>query len=82
MYYSKILYTKVYLLSKECEDHYFGRNCQENCNVTCQSCNKTTGVCDSGCYPGWRGLYCQDSNTLFFPLQTKEQKMWNVANCN
>lgn len=72
-----------YSICKECEDHYFGRNCQENCNVTCQSCNKTTGVCDSGCYPGWRGLYCEDGNTFFFSSsQTIKQKIRNVAKCN
>lgn len=28
------------------------------CNVTCTGCNRTSGVCDTGCKPGWRDLYC------------------------
>lgn len=49
----------------ECQDNFFGRNCEHICNVTCRSCNKTTGVCDSGCFPGWTGQYCQNGNNLF-----------------
>lgn len=49
----------------ECQDNFFGRNCEHICNVTCRSCNKTTGVCDNGCYPGWTGQYCQNGNNLF-----------------
>lgn len=49
----------------ECQDNFFGRNCEHICNVTCKSCNKTTGVCDNGCYPGWTGQYCQNGNNLF-----------------
>lgn len=49
---------------KECEDNFFGQNCRERCNETCRSCNKTTGVCDNGCYPGWRGQYCQQGKTF------------------
>lgn len=44
----------------ECDDGYFGPNCIEPCNATCRSCNKSSGVCDNGCKPGWRGLYCQE----------------------
>lgn len=49
----------------ECQDNFFGRNCEHICNVTCRSCNKTTGVCDNGCYPGWTGQYCQNGDNLF-----------------
>lgn len=58
------MYFKICFGFKECEDNYFGQNCRERCNETCRSCNKTTGVCDSGCYPGWRGLYCQQGKTF------------------
>lgn len=44
----------------ECDDGNFGENCIDKCNATCRSCNKTTGICDNGCQPGWRGLNCQD----------------------
>lgn len=46
-------------LMKECDDNYFGLNCKEQCNVTCKSCNKSTGVCDNGCYAGWEGEFCE-----------------------
>ena len=41
------------------------------CDETCKSCNKTTGLCENGCYPGWKGLYCEQgkktpSNLLKF----------------
>lgn len=58
------MYFKICFGFKECEDNYCGQNCRERCNETCRSCNKTTGVCDSGCYPGWRGLYCQQGKTF------------------
>lgn len=42
----------------ECDVNYFGINCKEMCNVTCNGCNRTTGICDTGCKPGWRDIYC------------------------
>lgn len=48
----------VYLI-KECDENYFGLNCKEQCNATCKSCNKSTGVCDNGCYAGWEGEFCE-----------------------
>lgn len=67
-----IFFTTTYYKKKnvchflvECQDNFFGRNCEHICNVTCRSCNKTTGVCDNGCYPGWTGQYCQNGNNLF-----------------
>lgn len=44
----------------ECDENYFGRNCENMCNVTCKGCNVTNGICDKGCQPGWSGLFCQD----------------------
>lgn len=52
----------------ECKANYFGPNCIEMCNSTCKSCNRTTGICDLGCHPGWKGLFCHESmviNMLF-----------------
>lgn len=46
---------------KECEENYFGFGCKEMCNGTCNGCNKVTGVCDKGCKPGWKGIYCHES---------------------
>lgn len=52
----------------ECEDDYFGQNCKDMCNTTCTSCNKTTGVCDNGCHPGWRGSFCEEGLLCYFPF--------------
>lgn len=58
-----ILYTLIFrLLFVECSDGYFGPNCREACNETCKSCNKTSGVCEYGCKPGWKGDFCETSN--------------------
>lgn len=56
-----------YLFNSECDDKHFGTNCIEMCNATCKSCNKSTGMCDNGCHPGWRGLFCEDS--MFINMQ-------------
>lgn len=50
----------------ECEDYFFGQNCNDMCNTTCNSCNKTTGVCDNGCHPGWRGSFCEEGLLRYF----------------
>lgn len=67
--------TKLYLgffssffFNSECDQKHFGPNCIEMCNATCKSCNKSTGICDNGCHPGWRGLFCEDS--MFINVQT------------
>lgn len=44
----------------ECDDNYYGPNCINMCNTACKSCNKSTGICDSGCHPGWRGVCCHE----------------------
>uniref|UniRef100_K1QI75 Uncharacterized protein n=1 Tax=Magallana gigas TaxID=29159 RepID=K1QI75_MAGGI len=43
----------------ECDDNYFGINCLQQCDSKCNGCNKTTGICDKGCQPGWVGASCQ-----------------------
>lgn len=45
----------------ECGDGYFGLNCIELCNIICRSCNKMIGICDFGCYFGWKGFFCYES---------------------
>lgn len=49
---------------KDCNENYFGPNCELLCNTTCNRCNKTTGVCESGCYPGWEGTFCHEGDCL------------------
>lgn len=67
---TQTFYTQDFFLSfnSECDDKHFGPNCIEMCNATCKSCNKSTGICDIGCHPGWRGLFCEDS--MFINMQT------------
>jgi hypothetical protein len=40
----------------------FGDDCRERCNITCKGCDTITGICDSGCHPGWKGSYCGEGN--------------------
>ncbi|XP_048741401.2 multiple epidermal growth factor-like domains protein 10 isoform X1 [Ostrea edulis] len=46
-----------------CPSGFFGRNCSEVCSGNClhkSTCNVTTGYCDDGCAPGWRGADCSE----------------------
>lgn len=52
----------------ECDDYFFGINCKQQCNPNCDGCNKKTGVCDTGCKPGWKGISCQESKTSYESL--------------
>lgn len=47
----------------ECGENFFGRNCNSSCNATCKSCNRSTGVCDTGCLSGWRGEFCHKGSS-------------------
>lgn len=53
------------LFFQECEDYFFGENCEKRCNSTCKNCNKTSGECENGCYPGWTGRFCQEGIVCF-----------------
>lgn len=33
----------------ECDENYFGCNCENMCNVICKGCNIINGICDKGC---------------------------------
>ncbi|CAG5126944.1 unnamed protein product, partial [Candidula unifasciata] len=42
-----------------CKVGYFGRDCEQKCNCAWdQPCPPSTGFCQSGCAPGYRGLSC------------------------
>jgi hypothetical protein len=47
-----------------CPVGFYGNNCVERCNTNCGLpgvCNKTSGQCEGGCQPGWRGILCDTS---------------------
>ena len=47
----------------ECDDGTFGVNCVYRCGICLNNspCNKTTGLCDEGCGPGFKGTFCSNS---------------------
>lgn len=59
-------YSRFQTCFKECEENFFGRNCNSSCNATCKSCNRSTGVCDTGCLPGWRGAFCHKGSSSVY----------------
>ncbi|XP_078327835.1 uncharacterized protein LOC144623310 [Crassostrea virginica] len=47
----------------ECSAGVFGKDCAENCSVTCRDpgvCGKVTGHCNGSCLPGWEGDTCDN----------------------
>ena len=51
----------------ECSPGVFGKDCVENCSMTCGDpgiCDKVTGHCYGSCLPGWEGDMCQNGNDL------------------
>ena len=50
----------MYTYVIECDNGWFGYNCLSQCHCKGQmeSCNKTTGYCESGCDIGWSGQNC------------------------
>ena len=53
-----VISLSLYIL--ECDDNYYGINCKERCSDTCINCSRKTGVCQNGCRPGWKGMYCNE----------------------
>ena len=52
----------------ECSAGVFGKDCVENCSMTCGDpgvCDKVTGHCNGSCLPGWEGNMCQNGNNLY-----------------
>ena len=52
----------------ECPAAVFGKDCVENCSMTCGDpgvCDKETGHCNGSCLPGWKGDMCQNGNNLY-----------------
>nr|XP_022309955.1 uncharacterized protein LOC111115489 [Crassostrea virginica] len=47
---------------EECPEGLYGRNCLQNCSMTCGDpgrCDIMTGHCNGGCQIGWTGAMCE-----------------------
>lgn len=64
-------YSVMMVFYLECDENFFGINCKEQCYTNCVGCNKKTGVCDTGCKPGWKGMSCQESKIYYGFIYTK-----------
>lgn len=49
---------------------FLGSTVKSNVTQTV-GCNKKTGVCDTGCKPGWKGMSCQESKIYYGFIYTK-----------
>ena len=49
-----------------CPYGYYGLDCKHACNSTCMGCEAVSGLCNTGCIPGWRGDYCQRSKLYIY----------------
>lgn len=48
----------------DCTNGYYGNDCINQCSGNCDAagrCEKSTGQCEEGCIPGWRGIMCNQS---------------------
>lgn len=66
-------YQKIYFFS-ECPIGTFGPDCLYNCSGHClhnvgdDTCNRTTGRCNTGCKPGYIGELCEKGLIAYFKL--------------
>ena len=66
-----IFHTKFSLIKIECEDGFFGYDCQKcHCQNKDEVCNKRTGKCKSGCQERWHGVNCTGMNFVYIYVQT------------
>ena len=48
-----------------CQPDRYGLNCAKPCGPNCQGCNRFTGVCEFGCLPGWKGIFCEERSITY-----------------
>ena len=48
-----------------CPIGWYGEHCSQRCGTNCKDCNKSSGICEFGCYDGWKGRVCENSKDLF-----------------
>lgn len=48
-----------------CLAGYFGQDCTRKCKSSCKGCNHVTGLCESGCQPGWVGDFCEQGKLSY-----------------
>lgn len=53
---------------------YFGKDCSEKCDAKCRGCDIYSGLCDSGCQPGWKGENCSEGIVFCKKKKIKKQK--------
>ena len=50
-----------------CPNGKFGLNCENDCHcLNSMACDKENGHCSSGCAPGWKGNFCEESMANYF----------------
>lgn len=64
-----------HLILQACQYGYFEKDCSEKCDAKCRGCDIYSGLCDSGCQPGWKGENCSEG--IVFGKKKKNQKTKN-----
>lgn len=52
-------------MSSECSSGRFGVDCRQTCEQCSQGhCHRDSGMCLSGCVPGFHGDFCKGENKI------------------
>lgn len=68
----------------ECQQGYFGYNCEENCSKNCGDpgrCDRIKGNCIGDCQAGWAGAMCENGEfkcTLNIPFDGVAKGCTNI----
>lgn len=66
----------------ECENGRHGASCGMTCG-RCKDdvpCNRSTGICENGCKPGWEGKYCTQKKPVGGYFEKKNKL--NITACS